>query len=69
MEFGTNYDIAKWPSGAAISKGLNRICGTFIAGALGVAVHHIANLFGEKGEPVVLAIFVFLVGKKIIVRA
>ena len=44
-------------------KGLNRICGTLVAGALGVGVHHIARLFGKKEEPVVLGIFVFLIGK------
>ena len=53
--------------GAALLKGLNRTCGTFLAGALGVGVHHISRLFGEKGEPVVLGIFVFLIGKRIFV--
>lgn len=51
-------------SGAAISKGLNRTCGTILAGALGVAAHHIALLFGERAEPIILGGFVFLIGKR-----
>jgi len=35
-----------------------------LAGALGIGVHHIATQFGAKGEPIVLGIFVFVMGKK-----
>ena len=49
-------------SGATLSKGLNRGLGTLLAGSLGVGVNYLANLSGQKGEPFVLGIFVFLIG-------
>jgi Aluminium activated malate transporter len=48
--------------GGTLSKGLNRAFATIIAGSLGVSAHHIAALFGQKGEAVLLAVFVFLLG-------
>lgn len=50
-------------AGATLSKGLNRGLGTMLAGALGVGVNYLADLSGQKGEPFVLGIFVFLIGK------
>ena len=53
--------VMEFFAGAAILKGLNRACATFLAGALGLAAHRLAVLFGDKGEPIVLALLVFLV--------
>jgi len=53
--------VMEFTVGAAISKGLNRACATFLAGALGIGAHHLAILFGEKGEPVVLGLLVFVI--------
>lgn len=49
-------------AGATLGKGLNRALATFIAGALGVAAHHLAVKSGNTGEPILLGIFVFLLG-------
>ncbi|KAK9280012.1 hypothetical protein L1049_013697 [Liquidambar formosana] len=48
--------------GATLGRGLNRIFATMAAGALGVKAHDLASLSGEKGEPVLLGFFVFLIG-------
>ncbi|GAB4834053.1 hypothetical protein Ancab_032306 [Ancistrocladus abbreviatus] len=47
--------IFEFSVGATICKGLNRGLATLLAAGLGVGVQHFATLFGEKGEPVVLA--------------
>ncbi|XP_030927239.1 aluminum-activated malate transporter 8 [Quercus lobata] len=52
--------VFEFTVGATLSKGLNRACATLSAGALGCGAHHLARLFGEKGEPIVLAFLVFL---------
>lgn len=49
-------------SGGTLYKGLNRVFATVIAGSLGVGAHQIASLCGEKGEAILLALFVFLLG-------
>ena len=49
-------------SGATLGKGLNRGLATLLAGALGVGAHHLANLSGQIGEPILLGFFVFLQG-------
>lgn len=49
-------------SGGTISKGLNRGFATLLAGALGVGANYLANLIGEKGEPYLLGLFVFILG-------
>ena len=51
-------------SGGTLGKGLNRTFATFLAGSLGLGAHHVAALVGERGEPVLLGLFVFLLGKK-----
>ncbi|KAG6580748.1 Aluminum-activated malate transporter 8, partial [Cucurbita argyrosperma subsp. sororia] len=53
--------IFEFTVGATLSKGLNRGLGTLLAGSLGVGVNYLANLSGQKGEPFVLGIFVFLI--------
>ncbi|KAI3980160.1 hypothetical protein MKX01_033301 [Papaver californicum] len=47
--------------GATLSKGINRVLATFVAGSLGLVVHHLASLTGDKGEPVLLCFSVFLI--------
>lgn len=48
-------------SGATIGKGLNRVCATLLGGLLGVGAHWLACYSGKNGEPVVIAVFVFIV--------
>lgn len=50
-------------AGATLGRGLNRILATFLAGALGFGVHHLANLAGETAHPILIGVFVFLLGK------
>lgn len=49
-------------SGATLCKCLNRGFATFLAGGLGLGAQHLASLCGEKGEPIFLGVFVFLMG-------
>lgn len=51
--------------GGTISKGLNRGLATLVAAGLGVAAEYLANACGDKGEPIVLAILVFMLGTNI----
>ncbi|KAG5249483.1 aluminum-activated malate transporter [Salix suchowensis] len=46
--------------GATISKSLNRVFGTTLAGFLAFGVHWVASLSGHKFEPVVIGASVFL---------
>ncbi|KAF3790865.1 Aluminum-activated malate transporter 10 [Nymphaea thermarum] len=43
---------------------LNRAFGTLVAGSLGLGVHYIAGLAGDKGEPIILGASIFLLGIK-----
>ncbi|KAF8397979.1 hypothetical protein HHK36_016905 [Tetracentron sinense] len=52
--------VFEFTVGATLCKGLNRGFATLLAGVLGVGAHHLASLSGEKGEPIILGIFVFL---------
>ncbi|KAJ4867107.1 Aluminum-activated malate transporter 8 [Raphanus sativus] len=54
--------VSEFTVGGTLSKGLNRGFATLIAGALGVGAVHLARLCGDKGEPIVLGIFVFSLG-------
>lgn len=49
-------------AGATLGRGLNRGLATFLAALLGFGAHRLASLSGEEGEPIILAIFVFLIG-------
>ena len=49
-------------TGATLSRGLNRTFATLVAVFLAVGAHMAANLCGENGEPILLSVFVFLVG-------
>ncbi|XP_050228924.1 aluminum-activated malate transporter 8 [Mercurialis annua] len=52
--------VFEFTVGGTLLKSLNRGFATLLAGALGVGAHHLASLFGNKGEPIVIGILVFL---------
>ncbi|KAE8125198.1 hypothetical protein FH972_020031 [Carpinus fangiana] len=52
--------VFEFTVGATLSKTLNRGFATFFAGALGLGAQHLACLFGERGQPIVLGTLVFL---------
>ncbi|KAK9265865.1 hypothetical protein L1049_012412 [Liquidambar formosana] len=52
--------VFEFTVGATLGRGLNRGLATLLAGALGFGAHHLASLSGEKGEPILLGLFVFL---------
>ncbi|KAI3965851.1 hypothetical protein MKX01_010808 [Papaver californicum] len=52
--------VFEFSVGATLGKGLNRAIATFLGGALGIGVHHLANLVGKGGQPILLGAFVFL---------
>ncbi|XP_072952599.1 aluminum-activated malate transporter 1-like [Typha angustifolia] len=54
--------VMEYTVGATLSKGLNRAVATLIAGVLGVGAHEVAARSGERGEPIVLGLFVFVLG-------
>ncbi|URE12837.1 aluminum-activated malate transporter [Musa troglodytarum] len=54
--------VMEYTVGGTLSKGFNRAFATLLAGALGVAAHQIAIHCGEKGEPILLGLFVFALG-------
>ncbi|KAK4478794.1 hypothetical protein RD792_014293 [Penstemon davidsonii] len=57
--------VFEFTVGGTLSKSINRGCATLVAGALGVGAEYLAGLCGEKGEPIVLGILVFILGKSI----
>ncbi|KAL3737524.1 hypothetical protein ACJRO7_019120 [Eucalyptus globulus] len=52
--------VFEYTVGATLSKSINRATGTFLAGSLGIGVHWVASQSGEKFEPIILGISVFL---------
>ncbi|KAF8715540.1 hypothetical protein HU200_027198 [Digitaria exilis] len=54
--------VMEYTVGGTLIKGLNRAFATLAAGFLAVGAHKLADLCGAKGEPVLLAVFVFLLG-------
>ncbi|KAK4414766.1 Aluminum-activated malate transporter 8 [Sesamum alatum] len=52
--------VFEFSVGGTLSKSINRGCATLIAGALGVGAECLAKLCGEKGQPFVLGVLVFL---------
>ncbi|KAG2572058.1 aluminum-activated malate transporter 1-like [Panicum virgatum] len=52
--------VMEYTVGGTLIKGLNRAFATLLAGFIAVGAHKVAYLCGNHGEPVVLAIFVFL---------
>lgn len=49
-------------SGATLGKGVNRMLATLTGGFLAVGAHRMATLSGRRGEPIFIAIFVFIIG-------
>ncbi|GAB4824615.1 hypothetical protein Ancab_007488 [Ancistrocladus abbreviatus] len=49
--------IFEFSVGGTFGKGFNRMVATLLAGFLGVLVHHLADLSGKIGEPILLVIF------------
>ncbi|CAD6260964.1 unnamed protein product [Miscanthus lutarioriparius] len=56
----TTVVAMEYTVGGTLCKGLNRAFGTLVAGFIAVGAHKVAYLCGDKAEPVLLAIFVFL---------
>ncbi|KAJ6425129.1 hypothetical protein OIU84_025825 [Salix udensis] len=52
--------VFEFSVGATLGKGLNRGLATLLAGGLSIGAHHVANLSGNIGEPILLGFFVFL---------
>ncbi|XP_026411862.1 aluminum-activated malate transporter 2-like [Papaver somniferum] len=52
--------VFEFSVGATLGKGMNRAIATFVGAGLGVAIHHLADLAGKGGEPILLGSFVFL---------
>ncbi|XP_058205326.1 aluminum-activated malate transporter 8-like [Rhododendron vialii] len=52
--------VFEFTVGATLSKSMNRGFATLLAGALGIGVNHLGGLVGEKGEPIILGLFVFV---------
>ncbi|CAA0842996.1 Aluminum-activated malate transporter 2 [Striga hermonthica] len=52
--------VFEFTVGGTLSKSLNRGFATLVAGALGLGAEYLADLCGQKGEPIVLGILVFL---------
>ncbi|OAY72821.1 Aluminum-activated malate transporter 1, partial [Ananas comosus] len=53
--------VMEFTVGGALTKGLNRALATFLASVMGVGAHHLAVIFGEKGEPFILGSLVFII--------
>ncbi|KAF5185547.1 Aluminum-activated malate transporter [Thalictrum thalictroides] len=52
--------VFEFSVGATLGKCINRGFATLLAGALGIGAHELATLAGEKGEPIILSVLVFL---------
>nr|GMD42921.1 aluminum-activated malate transporter 8-like [Ipomoea batatas] len=52
--------VFEFTVGAALSKSLNRSFATLLGGSMGVGAKYLADISGDKGEPVVLGLFVFI---------
>ncbi|KAL6840907.1 hypothetical protein ACP4OV_029167 [Aristida adscensionis] len=53
--------VMEFTVGGTLCKGLNRALGTLVAASLAVGAHQVADLCGDKVEPILLAVFVFFV--------
>lgn len=53
--------VFEYTVGATLGKGINRVVSTIVAGYLGVVAHYLADLSGRTGEPILLALFGFIV--------
>ncbi|BAT94867.1 hypothetical protein LR48_Vigan747s000200 [Vigna angularis] len=52
--------VFEYTAGATICKTVNRMCGTSLAGFLGIGVHWVASRAGEQFEPIIIGISLFL---------
>ncbi|KAK9939170.1 hypothetical protein M0R45_015877 [Rubus argutus] len=52
--------VFEFSVGATIGRGLNRMMATIVAAALGIGAHRLATLSGNQGEPILIALFVFV---------
>ncbi|XVF33131.1 hypothetical protein REPUB_Repub17cG0141800 [Reevesia pubescens] len=52
--------VFEYTVGATLYKCINRIIGSFLAGALGVGIHWVAEQSGDELKPIILGISVFL---------
>ncbi|PSS23521.1 Aluminum-activated malate transporter like [Actinidia chinensis var. chinensis] len=52
--------VFEYTVGATLYKCINRATGTFLAGSLGIGVHWVASQSGEKFEPIIAGILVFI---------
>ncbi|KAM5584964.1 aluminum-activated malate transporter 2-like [Rosa sericea] len=52
--------VFEFTVGATIGRGLNRMMATLVAAALGIGAHRLATLSGKQGEPILIALFVFV---------
>lgn len=53
--------VFEYSVGATLGKGVNRVLATIFGGMCGVGAHRLASLSGEKLEPVLIGLSVFLV--------
>ncbi|KAL4284805.1 hypothetical protein GQ457_16G007930 [Hibiscus cannabinus] len=53
--------VFEFSVGATLGKGLNRMLATLVAAGLGAGAHCLASLSGRKGEPILVATFVFII--------
>uniref|UniRef100_A0A7N0RAS2 Aluminum-activated malate transporter n=1 Tax=Kalanchoe fedtschenkoi TaxID=63787 RepID=A0A7N0RAS2_KALFE len=52
--------VFEYTVGATLNKSINRATATFLAGSLGLGVHWVATQSGQKFEPVIIGLFVFI---------
>ncbi|MED6125697.1 hypothetical protein PIB30_071099 [Stylosanthes scabra] len=54
--------VMEYSVGATLGKGLNRMFATLLGGFLGLGVQQLATLPGKTNQPILLAIFLFIIG-------
>ncbi|RYQ97765.1 hypothetical protein Ahy_B08g093847 [Arachis hypogaea] len=54
--------VMEFSVGATLGKGLNRMAATLLGGFLGFGVQQLATLPGKTNQPILLAIFLFIIG-------
>ncbi|KAJ0973344.1 hypothetical protein J5N97_021303 [Dioscorea zingiberensis] len=52
--------VMEYTVGGTLGKGINRTLATVLAGSLALGAHHLADLCGDKVEPVLLGVLVFI---------
>ncbi|XP_028764279.1 aluminum-activated malate transporter 8-like [Neltuma alba] len=54
--------VMEFSVGATLGKGLNRMLATLLGGFLGAAVQKLSTLSGEKEKPVLISLFLYIIG-------